>query len=113
MNNIESSRSKFFPRSKVENKTPTKSGSINRAQHPFVKNNDLNRQKQIESLTGRDAKVSIPHAVKDYAKIRKAVDMAPEVDNSEKIADLKQRIQAGTYSIDYDALADKMLTTEY
>lgn len=110
MNNIESTRSKFFPRSKVDSKSPSQ---IGRAKKALIQSNDPTRKSEIESLTAKDAKVKIPSAVRDFAKIKQAVDMAPEVDNSAKIADLKQRIQAGTYSIDYDALADKMLENEY
>ena len=38
---------------------------------------------------------------------------APETDNSEKIARLKAQINAGTYEIDYDGLADKILNSEF
>jgi len=38
---------------------------------------------------------------------------APEPDNTDKIAKLKAQIEAGTYEIDYDALADKILMNEY
>jgi negative regulator of flagellin synthesis FlgM len=110
MNNIDSARSKFFPSSKIEN---AQKKNIQRAKNPFIQSNDSQRKTEIEKLTAKDAKVSIPSAVKDFAKIRKAVDMAPEIDNSAKIAKLKSQIQAGTYSIDYDALADKMLAAEH
>jgi negative regulator of flagellin synthesis FlgM len=59
------------------------------------------------------AKVEIPNAVKDYARIKKAVDMAPEVDNSEKIARLKEQIKAGSYNVNYEKLADKILESEF
>ena len=57
--------------------------------------------------------MSIPESIKDFSKIKKAVDASEPVDNQAKIADLKARIQAGTYEMDYDALADKVLQTEY
>jgi len=110
MNSIDSSRSKFFPKSKVDSSGARK---INHTKHPFVSSNSPQRKSEIENLTSKDAKVSIASAVKDYAQIRKAVDMAPEIDNSSKIASLKQQIQSGTYNIDYDKLADKMLTGEF
>ena len=110
MNNIESSRSKFFPNSKIENAQNKK---IKRAKHPYIQSNGHKRKSEIESLTAKDAKVKIPEAVKDFSKIRKAVEAAPEIDNSDKIAKLKSQIKNGTYSIDYDALADKMLSSEY
>ena len=46
-------------------------------------------------------------------KLKKAVDQAPDVDNTEKIARLKQQIQSGSYSVDFDKLADKILSSEY
>ena len=110
MSNIESTRSSFFPKSKVDSPSQKK---IGRANSPYLKSNDQNRQSEIEKLTAKDARVKIPNAVKDFAKIKTAVDMAPEIDNSAKIADLKKQIQQGTYSIDYNALADKMLDSEY
>jgi negative regulator of flagellin synthesis FlgM len=51
--------------------------------------------------------------VKDFSKIKKAAMSAPEPDNSEKIARLKSQIAAGTYEVDYDGLADKILTEEF
>ena len=39
--------------------------------------------------------------------------MAPEIDNSEKIARLKAQIQSGKYEIDYDRLADDIIEQEY
>lgn len=60
-----------------------------------------------------DARVSIPDGVRDFSRIKKAANAAPEVDNSEKIARLKAQIQAGAYEVDYDGLADKMLQSEY
>ncbi len=60
-----------------------------------------------------DARVNIPDGVRDFARIKKAAATAPEVDNTDKIARLKAQIQAGTYEVDYDGLADKMLQSEY
>lgn len=67
-------------------------------------------QPQPES---KDAKVEIPDAIKDFSKIRKAVDGAPTINNASKIADLKARINEGSYSVDYDVLAEKILTSEF
>jgi hypothetical protein len=49
----------------------------------------------------------------EFSKIKKAALSAPEADNSEKIARLKAQIAAGTYEVDYDAIADKILTSEF
>ena len=78
-----------------------------------MQRNPFEKTAEINSKTSRDAKVSIPEKIRDFSRIKKAVDMAPEIDNSDKIASLKAQIQAGSYQPDYDALADKILTTEY
>lgn len=99
-------RSSFFPKSK----TAVKTKSLNSS---YIQRNDPSRKKELDNHTGAHAKVEIPSAVRDFAKIKKAVDMAPEVDNTDKIAMLKQQINAGTYKVDYDALADKILSSEF
>jgi len=102
------SRSSFFPNSKETKRV--KPRSINSS---LIQRNDSMRQKEIENKTGSHAKVDIPSAVRDFAKIKKAVDRAPDIDNSEKVARLKAQVQAGTYSVDYDKLADKILSSEF
>ena len=77
-----------------------------------LKRTDDVRKAELEK-TKRDAKVAIPDAVKDFSKIKKAADTAPEIDKSEKIAKLKEQIAAGNYNFDYEAIADKMLKTEF
>ena len=106
MNNIEKTidnNNKFFPNSK----------KTSRRQISPIKHNDPARKKRLEGIIKNDAKVQIPDAVKDFAKIKRAVDKAPPIDNSKKVADLKKMIGQGSYKIDYDALADKMLATEF
>ena len=49
----------------------------------------------------------------DFAKIKKAVDLTPPKDNSQKIMDLKAQIKNGTYKINEDAITDKILSTEF
>lgn len=99
-------RSSFFPNSK------TKSTGVNRQSfiESKLQRNSPDRANMLQKTTANDAKVDIDLATKDFARIKKAVDAAPEVDNTDKIAQLKQSIQAGTYNIDYDALADKIIS---
>jgi negative regulator of flagellin synthesis FlgM len=78
-----------------------------------IKRNTPERKEQLEGLSRDDVKVSIPDAVKDFARIKKAVDAAPEIDNSQKVADLRKRINEGTYKVDYEAVADKILSSEF
>lgn len=99
-------RGSFFP-SKPSNNSISSTGGVS------IQRNGPERVKELSSLTAQDAKVDIPEAVKDFAKIKKAVDTAPEVDKSQKIADLKSQIASGSYQIDYDGLADKMLTQDF
>jgi negative regulator of flagellin synthesis FlgM len=102
-------RSAFFPRSRTAQAESAKSGG----DVDGVKRNSMERASEISERTATDAKVSIPEGVKDFSRIKKAALSAPEPDNSEKIARLKAQIQAGTYEVDYDALADKILTSEF
>jgi len=63
--------------------------------------------------TSSDAKVNIVDGVKEFSRIKKAAMRAPETDTSEKIASIKAQIAAGTYEVDYDGLADKILSSEF
>ncbi len=103
-------RSSFFPRSKTASDSKVKAKGI---QQGYLQRNAPARMKELESTSRGHAKVDIPNAVRDYAKIKKAVDQAPDIDNSDKIAKLKQQIQSGSYSVDYDKLADKILSSEF
>jgi len=106
MNNIDSTRSNFFPNAKPGAKSTGKANQVN------LKNNTYEKQQYIDSYTKRDAKVDIPEAVKDFSKIKKIADAA-QIDNTEKIAALKKQIAEGTYKVNYDAVADKILGEEF
>ncbi len=102
-------RSAFFPRSRSAQTEQAKGGSqVNGANR-----NSAERTSEIMDKTSADAKVNIGDGVKEFARIKKAAMSAPETDNSEKIARLKAQIAAGTYEVDYDGLADKILTSEF
>jgi negative regulator of flagellin synthesis FlgM len=102
-------RSSFFPRNRDVKSESTKGGG----KVDGVQRNSMERASEISERTSSDAKVNIPEGVKDFSRIKKTAMSAPEPDNSEKIARLKAQIAAGTYEVDYDALADKILTSEY
>lgn len=105
MNSVDT-RTPFFPHSKTAQQTKTsRARALNR--------NTYERAQQLNESTAKDAKVSIPEQVRDYSQIKRSVDASAPMDNSAKIADLKARIQAGTYEVDYDAVADKMLASEF
>ena len=111
MNNIDSTqRASFFPQSQTAEASKNKASKMNPS---IMKRNDYGRAKELSEMGQRDAKVNISEAIRDFSRAKKAVDAAPEIDNSEKVAQLKSQIQNGTYKIDYDALADKLLSSEY
>ena len=106
MNNMDvTNRSNFFPNSNEAKDVRTKQVALKR--------NDHARRQQLEKISKNDAKVKIPDAVRDFSRIKKAVDAAPEIDNSAKIARLKQQINNGTYKVNYEAIADKLLASEF
>ena len=111
MSSVESAKSGFFPNNAANKTYAKKSNSID--QTPALKRNDPARKAELENTSGADAKVAINDGVKDFSRIKKAVDAAPLPDNSAKIAALKKQIADGTYKVDYDGLADKMLASEF
>ena len=103
-------RSTFFPKGRSASQAEsTKGGS----QVGGANRNSAERTSEIMDKTSSDAKVNIGDGVKEFARIKKAAMSAPETDNSEKIARLKAQIAAGTYEVDYDGLADKILSSEF
>lgn len=100
-------RPPFFPNSKP------KRPALSKAQQSALHRNSFDRIQELEDRTGKHVKVQIPNSIRDFSRIKKSVDTSAEVDNSEKIARLKNQIAAGTYEVDYDALADKILSSEY
>lgn len=98
-----SSRSIFLPNKKQTGKVGP-SG---------LTRNSESRKNELETFSKSDSKVDIPDAIKDFSRIKKVADAAPAIDNSEKIARLKSQIEAGTYKVDYDGLADKILEQEF
>ena len=77
------------------------------------KKNDPERKQFLNEVSKNDANVQINDSVKDFSKIKKLVEQASDINNSDKIARLKEQIQNGQYRVDYDALADRMLHSEF
>ena len=107
MSRIES-RSSFFPNSKS-----AKNEKLAKSQKAAMQRNSYDRASELSAKTASHAKVEIPDAVKDFSRIKRAVDTAPDIDNSVKMARLKAQIKNGSYNVDYDAVADKILQSEY
>lgn len=97
------SRSIFLP-----NKSTTSKVGASQLQ----RNSEL-RKNELEAFSGADSKVDIKDAIKDFARIKKVADAAPEIDKSDRIAALKAQIAAGTYQVDAGLLADKILEQEF
>ena len=77
------------------------------------KKNDSERKQFLAEVARSDANVEINESVKDFSKIKKMVEQSPILNNQDKIARLKREIQDGQYHVDYDALADKILHSEF
>ena len=112
MNNIQSAnRRNFFPNSSSSKADEAKKSA--QIQKMMASRNAPARKEELDNLSQANAKVDINNKIKDFARIKRAVDAAPQIDNTDKIKNLKSQIKAGTYKVDYDALADKMLAGEF
>ena len=110
MGNVESTRTRVFPKDKNgQANQAIKNMKLDKAN--FSQDDDA-KKIELEKRVKKDTKVSIPRAVKDFGRIKKMVDQAHELDHTEKIAQLKRKIEAGEYQIDYDALTDQILAQD-
>jgi negative regulator of flagellin synthesis FlgM len=106
MSNVHNdARSSFFPNSKTARIKNMK------GKQAYQKTESTPQRQTISSR--KDADVTIPESIRDFARIKEIATNAPEIDNSEKIALLKEQVANGTYQMDYDAIADKILRQEY
>jgi flagellar biosynthesis anti-sigma factor FlgM len=106
------SRAPFFPNSN----SAKNADRLRKAEYGVdgaPSSNAPSRSEEITANTKAHARVDIPESVRDFAAIKKAAVNAPDIDNSKKIQDLKNRIANNTYEIDYDAVAEKMLSSEF
>lgn len=106
------SRPPFFPNSSSSGSSKTKNAAFS-SDIAIGKTNSAERAEEINAVSGDHVRVDIPESIKDYAAIKKAVDNAPPQDNSAKIAALKQQIANGSYKIDDNAVASKMIENEF
>jgi negative regulator of flagellin synthesis FlgM len=66
-------------------------------------------KKAQETAAGQQAaKADISSRAKEFSKAKEVAAATPDV-REEKVAELKRRIAAGTYSVDAQAVADKMV----
>ncbi len=111
MEGIKNTKGSFFPESLEAKKLKAK-----QTQQALLKRNTPERQGELKEALNKDAKVNISREVKDFSRMKKLVDQAPDLsldpERSAKIADIKSRIQNGSYEVDYEALADRLLKSE-
>jgi negative regulator of flagellin synthesis FlgM len=63
---------------------------------------------QEKNQTPQDTIVNLSTASKDAQIAKKVVDSEPDV-REDKVAELKNQIESGNYTIDHKAVADKMV----
>lgn len=110
MSNIDTNigSSSFFPKDRAT----TEAKRAQQLKRTALKRNELARKNELDGLASQDAKVNISDAIRDFSRIKKTVDATPDIDNSAKIAKLKAAINDGTYQVDYEGIADKILRDE-
>jgi len=67
--------------------------------------------KSAPENVGQADSVEISERARELARAQQAVEAAPDV-RADKVAELKQQIEAGTYDVPAEALADKLLDGE-
>jgi negative regulator of flagellin synthesis FlgM len=70
--------------------------------------NDIQPKADPERVRSASDTVEISDRARELARARQAVDEAPEV-RGEKVAEIKKRIEDGTYSVSPRLLAQKLL----
>jgi flagellar biosynthesis anti-sigma factor FlgM len=111
MNKIDNSENSLRIFSESRNKKEPKSTSF--FQNFKENKSDLASKKKREKNSSMDAKVTIPDAIKDFAKIKKMVDESSLIDNEKKVIELRNAIKKGSYKINYDQLTDKIIENEF
>ena len=78
---------------------------IKRAQESDTVDQSLQQGQEKASAT---EKVKLSHMARDIQKIREIVEATPEI-RTDKVGQLKREIEAGSYSVNADKVAEKML----
>ena len=93
--------------------TNDKNPAINSAAAKGVKSSNakeaLNaKQSKLDALTGEDVKVSLSDRAQDIVKAKGLAMNTPDV-RPERVAELKARIKDGSYKVNADAVAERMM----
>ncbi|MBQ9119628.1 MAG: flagellar biosynthesis anti-sigma factor FlgM [Lachnospiraceae bacterium] len=81
--------------------------AFNRVSQLYQNNSTRNIAKA--GKTTQPDRVEISQMGKDYQVAKAAVEKAPEI-REDVVADIRERMANGTYQMDMDALADKLLS---
>jgi len=112
MSDVSKARANFFPNSPSAKEAKRKAiENMEALRHS--QGSQINHGDDHSGSVNQDARVQIPESVRDFSIIKSAVDKSATPDRSEKIQDLKNKINSGNYQVDYDAVATKMLESEY
>ena len=75
--------------------------------------NNAQKKSELDEISKDHTKVAINQKVKDFSKIKKVVDLSPDLDRQKRIEELKQQINNGTYKVDPGKIAEKIMNNEY
>jgi negative regulator of flagellin synthesis FlgM len=68
----------------------------------------VSNEQKVQGSADQDAIVNLSQASKEAQKIREIMASEPDV-REDKVADLKNRIESGQYTIDHARVADKLV----
>ena len=68
------------------------------------------RKETVEKKTSRDDKIEISQVGKDMTVAKKAISEAPDL-REDKVKAIKEQMEAGTYSVSSEAIADKLINS--
>lgn len=77
---------------------------------------EVNKQKQLldeqqveeKAESGQDTIVNLSQALKETQLIKEIISSEPDI-REDKVSELKQKIESGKYTIDNNAVADKLV----
>jgi negative regulator of flagellin synthesis FlgM len=74
------------------------------------KKKQLSDEQQVEekAQSGQDTIVNLSQTLKETQLIKEIISSEPDI-REDKVSELKQKIESGTYTIDNNAVADKLV----
>jgi negative regulator of flagellin synthesis FlgM len=68
----------------------------------------VSNEQKVEGSADQDAIVNLSQASKEVQKTKEIIESEPDV-REDKVADLKEKIESGRYTIDHAKVADKLV----